>query len=129
MNRHETPTDLLDILDIDIFRYYNLDDQGLRGLRPLDPSARRAQITLEASGLMYRGLEAPCRNSCQSQNQGFERPFRCSDSVEYSSGWLIKVGIDHLFEFCIIGNVKRFVIQFCIALKLQIKVDFAFMEQ
>ena len=121
MNRHETPTDLLDILDIDIFRYYNLDDQ--------DPSVRRAQITLEASGLMYRGLEAPCRNSCQSQNQGFERPFRCSDSVEYSSDQLIKVGIDHLFEFCIIGNVKRFVIQFCIALKLQIKVDFAFMEQ
>ena len=25
------------------------------------------------------GLEALCRNSCQSHNQGFEQPLRCSD--------------------------------------------------
>ena len=47
-------------------------------------------------------------------------------SMEYSFGWLIKVGIDNLFDFCIIGNVKHFMVLFGIALKWQIKVDSAF---
>ena len=40
--------------------------KGLCGLRSLDPSARRAQISLGASSLMYRVLRAVCRNSRQS---------------------------------------------------------------